>query len=233
MPFSHLILCNPLLLWLSIFPTISLFQWASSLHHMAKVLDYNCFTMLCSFFCTIKWISYMCTYILTLLGFPPPHLFPTHLGHHRAQLPVVYSRFLLAIHCTHLLLMFSRSVVSDSFQPPGLQHTRLPCPSPSPGACSNSYPLSRWCHPTISSSLVPFSFCLQSFPESGSVPVSQFFASGGQSVGASASVLPVNIQDWFPLGWTGCIPLQSKGHSRVFSNTTVQKHQFFSTQLSL
>ena len=154
---------------------------------MAKVLDYNCFTMLCSFFCTIKWISYMCTYILTLLGFPPPHLFPTHLGHHRAQLPVVYSRFLLAIHCTHLLLMFSRSVVSDSFQPPGLQHTRLPCPSPSPGACSNSYPLSRWCHPTISSSLVPFSFCLQSFPESGSVPVSQFFASGGQSVGASAS----------------------------------------------
>ena len=113
----------------------------------------------------------MCTYILTLLGFPPPHLFPTHLGHRRAQLPVVYSRFLLAIHCTHLLLMFSRSVVSDSFQPPGLQHTRLPCPSPSPGACSNSCPLSWGCHPTISSSVIPFSSCLQGFPASGSFPI--------------------------------------------------------------
>jgi len=195
--------------------------------------------MLCSFFCTIKWISYMCTYIQTLLDFAPPHLFPTHLGHHRAQLPVVYSRFLLAIHFTHLLLTFSRSVVSDSFQPPGLQHTKLPCPSPSPGACSNSCPLSRWCHPTTSSSLVPFSFCLQSFSESVYFPVSQekthfdHFASGGQSIGASVSVLPVNIQDRFPLGWTGLIPLQSKRLSRVFSNTTVQKHQFFGTQLSL
>jgi len=121
------------------------------------------------------------------------------------------------------------SVVSDSLWPHGLQHTRLPCPSPTPGAYSDSCPLSRWCHPTISSSVVPFS-CLQSFPESGAFQMSQFFASGDQSIGisASASVLPMNIQDWFPLGQTCWISLQSKGLSRVFSNTTVQKHQFFS-----
>ena len=110
-----------------------------------------------------------------------------------------------------------------------------PCPSLTPGACSNSCPSSQWCHPTISSSVVPFSSCLQSCPESGSFTRSQFFAIGGQSVGASApaSVLPMNIQDWFPLGLTGLISLQSKGLSRVFSNTTLQKHQFFSAQLSL
>jgi len=118
----------------------------------------------------------------------------------------------------------------------GLQHARLPpCPSPTPRACSNSYPSSWWCHPTISSSVVPFSSCLQSFSASGSFPMSQFFASGGQSIKAlvSASVLPMNIQDWFPLELTGWISLQSKGLSRVFSSTTVQKHQFFSAQLSL
>ena len=117
----------------------------------------------------------------------------------------------------------------------GLHLARFPRPSPSPGACSNSCPLSRWCHPTISSSAVPFFSCLQSFPESGSFPMSQFFASGGQSIGvsASASVLPMNIQDWFPLGWTGWISLQSKGLSRVFSNTAVQKHQFSSIYSSL
>ena len=132
-------------------------------------------------------------------------------------------------------VQFSRSVVSDSLWRHGLQHTRLPCPSPSSGACSKSCPLSRWCHPTISSSVISFSSCLQSFPASGSFPVSQFFASGGRSTGvsASASVLPMNIQDWFPLGWTGWISLQSKGLSRVFSNTTVQKHPFFGAQLSL
>ena len=115
-----------------------------------------------------------------------------------------------------------------------LQHTRLPCPSPTPGACSNSYPSSWWCHATISSSFVPFSY-LQSCPASGSLPMSQFFASGSQRIGASAlaSVLPMNIQDWFPLVWTGWISLQSKGLSWVLSNTTVQKHQLFSTQLSL
>ena len=128
------------------------------------------------------------------------------------------------------LVQFSRWVVSDSLQPYGRQHTRPPCPSPTPGVYSNSCPLSWWYHPTISSSVVPFSSCLQSCPASGSFPMSQFFTSGGQSIGvsASASVLPMNIQDWFSLGWTGWISLQSKGLSRVFSNTTVQKHQFFS-----
>ena len=117
--------------------------------------------------------------------------------------------------------------------PHGLQHTRLPCLSPTPRACSNSCPLSRGCHPTISSSGIPFSSCLQSSPASGPFPMSQFFASGGQSIGASASasVLPMNIQDWSPLGWTGWISLQSKGLSRAFSNTTVQKNRFFGTQL--
>ena len=130
---------------------------------------------------------------------------------------------------------FNPSVVSDALQPRGLQHARLPCSLSSLGTCSNSCPLSRWCHPTISSSDIPFSSCLQSCPASRSFPMSQFFASGSPSIGASASasVLPVNIQDWFPLGLTGWISLQSKGLSRVFSNTTVQKHQFFSTQLSL
>ena len=125
--------------------------------------------------------------------------------------------------------------MSNSLQPHGLQHARLPCPSPTPGTCSNSCPSSRWCYPTISSSIVPFSSCLQSVPPSESFPVSQFFSSGGQSIGtsASASVLPMNIPDWFPLGLTGLISLQSKGLWRVFSNTTVQKHQFFGAQLSL
>ena len=132
-------------------------------------------------------------------------------------------------------VQFSRSVVSDSLQPHGLQHARLSCPSPTPAAYSNSCPSSRWCHPTISSSVVPFSSRLQLFPASGSFLMSQFFASGGQSTGvsASASVLPMNIQDLFSSGWTGWIFLKSKGLSRVFSNTTIQKHQFFSTQPSL
>ena len=132
-------------------------------------------------------------------------------------------------------VQFSHSVMSDSLWPHGLQHAKPPCPSSTPRACSNSYPLSWWCHPTISSSVIPFSSCFQSFPASRSVPMSQFFTSGGQSIGASASasVLPMNIQDRFPLELTSLISLQSKGLSRVFSNTTVQKHQFFSAQLSL
>ena len=122
-----------------------------------------------------------------------------------------------------------------TLQPHGLQHARLPCPALSPGVCSNLYPLSHWCYPTISSSVVPFSSCPQSFPASGSFPMSQFFDSGGQRIGisASATVLPMNIQDSFHLGFPGLISLQSKGLSRVFPNTTVQKRQFFSTQLSL
>ena len=134
----------------------------------------------------------------------------------------------------HSQYQFSCSVVSNSLWPHGLQHARLPCPSPTPRVYSNSCPLSWWCHPTISSSVVPFS-CLQSFPASGSFPMSQFFTSGGQRIGvsASASVLPLTIQDWFPLGLTRWISSQSKGLSKVFSNTTVQKHQFFRAQLSL
>ena len=131
-------------------------------------------------------------------------------------------------------VQFSRSVVSDSLRPHGLQHVRLPSPSPTPGVHSNSCPSSRWCHPATSSAVVPLSSCPQSLPASGSFPMSQLFTSGGQSIGvpASASVLPMNTQDWSPLGWTGWISLQSKGLSRVFSNTTVQKHQFFGAQLS-
>ena len=121
---------------------------------------------------------------------------------------------------------FSCSVISNSLQPHGLRHTRLPCPSPTPGVYSDSCPSSQWCHPTISFSVVPFSSRHQSYPASGSFLVSQVFTSGGQSIGvsASASVLTMNIQNWFPLGWTDWISLQSKGLSRVFSNTTVQKH---------
>ena len=131
---------------------------------------------------------------------------------------------------------FSHSVVSDSLRLHGLQHARLPRPSPTPRACSKSCPSSRWCHPTISSSVVPFSSCLQSLPASGYFPMSrQFFTSGGQSIGVSisASVLSMNIQDWFPLELSGLIFLLSKGLSRIFSNATVQKHQFFGAQLSL
>ena len=126
-------------------------------------------------------------------------------------------------------VQFSRSVMSDSLRPYESQHARAPCPSPTPGVHSNSCPSSRWCHPAISSSVIPFSSCLQSFLAYGSFPMSQFFTPGGQSTGvsASASVLPMNIQDQYPLGWTGWISLQSKGLSRVLSNTTVQKHQFF------
>ena len=129
----------------------------------------------------------------------------------------------------------SRSAMPNYLQLHGLQHSRLPCPSPTPGACSNSCPLSWRCHPTMLSSVVPFSSCLQSFPASESFLMNQFFAPGVQSIeaSASASVLPMNSQNWFPLGLTGWISLQSKGPSRVFSNTTVQKHQLFSTQLSL
>ena len=186
-------------------------------------------------------------------------------------------------------VQFSRSVVSDSLQPHELQHARPPCPTPTPRVHPNPCPLSRWCHPTISSSVIPFSSCLQSIPASGCFSMNQFFSSGGHSIGvsalasvfpmtiqgwfplgltgwislqskgllgvfsnmtvqkhqffasgsqrigasASALVLPMNIQDWSPLGWTGWISLQSKGLSRVFSNTTVQKHQFFAAQLSL
>ena len=132
-------------------------------------------------------------------------------------------------------IQFSYSVMSDSLQPHEPQHTRPPYPSPAPGVYPNSCLLSWWCHPTISSSVVSFSSCLQPFPHSQSLQMSQLFASGGQNIGVSASksVLPMNTQDWSPLGWTGWISLQSKGLARVFSNIILQKHQFFGAQPSL
>ena len=131
-------------------------------------------------------------------------------------------------------VQFTCSVLSDSLRPHESQHARPPCPSPTPGVYPNSCPLSWWCHPVISSSVVPFSSCPQSLPASGSFPMSQLFTWGGQSIGvpALASVLPKNSQDWSPLWWTGWISLQYQGLSRVFFNTTVQKHQFFGAQLS-
>ena len=141
------------------------------------------------------------------------------------------------VWCLHLTesVQFSCSVMSDSLRSHELYHTRPPCRSPTPGVHPNPCPWSRWCHPAISSIVVPFSSCLQSFSASESFPMSQLFTSGSKSIGVSAStlVLPMNTQDWSSFGWTGWISLQSKGLSRVFSNTTVQKHQFYGTQLSL
>ena len=147
---------------------------------------------------------------------------------------VISITFIYGVSIQFSSVQFSPSVVSDSLRPHWLQHASPPCPSPAPRVYSNSCPLTRWCHPTISSSVVHFS-CLQSLPATVSFQMSQLFTSGGQSVGVSAStsVLAINTQDWSPLGWTGRISLQSKGHSRVFSNTTVQKHKFFRAQLSL
>ena len=184
------------------------------------------------------------TFLLSFLPFffPPPFL--SSILPPSSFLPLLYPSFPLSslevrpiLHSLNypLLLFFSRSVVSESLWPHGLQHARLPCPSLSHQVCLNSCPLSQWCPPTILSTVAPFSSCSQSFPGSRSFPKSCLFASGGQSIGASASatVLPMNIQGWFSLGLTGLISLLSKGLSRVFSSTTVRKHQFFSAQPSL
>ena len=149
--------------------------------------------------------------------------------------PGILVRFPHILFQTAMFLLFSHSVVPESLWPPGLHPPGLPCPSRSPGVCWNSHQLNLWCHPTISSPVAPFSSCPQSFPASGSLPMSCLFASGDQSIraSASASVLPMNVQGWFPLGLTGLISLQSKGVWSVFASTTVQKHHFFSTQPSL
>ena len=139
----------------------------------------------------------------------------------------------LPSYSTFSSVQFSHSVMFNSLRPHGLQHTRPPCPSPTPGVYSNLCQMSRWCHLTISSSVVPFSSCPQSFPASVSFQMSQFFASDGQSIGISASVFPINIPGWFPLGSTGLVSLVSKGLSRVLSSTIIQKHQFFGAQPSL
>ena len=150
-------------------------------------------------------------------------------------IPCIFlSQIIICLSMLFSSIQFRRSVMSNSLQPHESKHARPPCPSPTPRVHLNSCPLSRWCHPAISSSVVPFSSCPQSFPASESFPMSQLFAWGGQSAGvsASASVLPMNTQDWSPLEWTGWISLQPKGLSRVFSNTTVQNHQFFGARLS-
>ena len=154
----------------------------------------------------------------------------SHAISHLAFIPNLIGRFLIFSS-----VKFIHSVVSNCLWPHEPQHARPPCPSPTPRVYSNSCPLSQWCHPAISSSVVPFSSCPQSLPASRSFPMSQLFALGGQSIGvlALASVLPMNTQDWSPSEWTGWISLQSKGLARVFFNTTVQKHQFFGAQLSL
>ena len=164
------------------------------------------------------------------------HHFKCPFPHVQKQMRQHYQHhFRLRTKPWFISVQLSCSVMSDFLQPDGLQHARLARPTPTPGASSKSCPSSWWGHRTISSSVGCFSFCLQSFLASRSFQMSQFFTSGGQSIGGSAlaSVLPMSIQNWFPLGWTGWISLQSKGLSRIFSNTTVQKHQFFSAQLSL
>ena len=175
------------------------------------------------------WLKFKIFYLLLCLR---KIKFPRHLWYYTLKKYVVTFDRGCSLFSS---VQFSCSVVSDSLQPHGLQHARPTCPSPTPGVYSNSCPLRRWCHPTISSSGIPFSSHLQSLPMSGSFQMSHFFASGGQNIGvsATASVLPMNTQDWSPLGWIGWISLQSKGLSRVFSNTTLQKHQFLSAQLSL
>ena len=198
-----------------------------------------------SFPCWLIMVNtFSCAYcLLVYLFFFENHLYPLLIFlklweylnvYWSFKFPLLWISVTCIVLCCSLTLQFSRSVVSDSLRPHESQHTRPSCPSPTPGVYSNPCPLSRWCHPAISSSVVPFSSCSQSLPASGSFPVSQLFAWSDQTTGvsASASVLPINTQDWSPLGRTGWISSQSKGLSRVFSNTTVQKHQFIGAQLS-
>ena len=178
--------------------------------------------------CVVRW--------LPKLEYDVNTCFTSH-NYYVADFAVIVNTLKLYFHSNlwvYISVQFSQLVMSDSLQPDGLQHARLPCPSPTPRACSNLCPWSWWCHPTIWSSVIPFSSFLQSFPASGAFPMSQYFTSGGQSIGATASesVIPMDIQDWFPLGLTGLIIWQYKVLSRVF-NTTVQKQQFFSSQFSL
>ena len=187
------------------------FKWSDSCISCKLIITSIVLMDLYLMFCQNYYIILLCTYI-------------------RRYIKNWWSLFMMLSS-----VQFSHSFVSNSLQPHESLHARPPCPSPTPGVYSNSCPSSRWCHPAISSSVVPFSSCPQYLPASGSFPVSQLFTWGDQSTGvsASASVLPMNTQDLSPSGWTGWISLQSEGLSRVLSNTTVQKHQFFGTQLSL
>ena len=227
-------------IWLSTFPFWKCFPSSASINSL-NLLFYFFISFLC---CRIPLRAILCLYFQyqSLLSY---FLFLCHFikskFYYVTCLINTFQKLFLFFKMKHkswsltASVQFSRSVVSDSLQPREPQHARPPCPSPTPGVHPNPCPLSQWFHPTISFSVVPFSSCSQSFPATGSSPVSQLFESGGQSIGVSAStsVLPMNTQDWFPLGWTDWISLQPKGLSRVFSNTTVRKHQFFVTQLSL
>ena len=237
MPSNHLILCHPLLLLPSIFPSIRVFStlrimWSKYWSFNFTINISNKYSGLISF--RINWFDILAV----------RRTLKSLLQHHNLKILILRCSAFFTIQLSHLYMttekiissvQFIRLVRSDSLQPHEPQHARPPCTSPTPRLHPNPCPLSQWCHQTISYSVIPFSSCPQSFPASGSFQMSQLFAWGGQSIGASAStsVLPMNTQDWFPLGWTGWISLQSKGLSRVFSNTTVQKHQFFSAQLSL
>ena len=231
MPSNHLVLCHPLLHLPSIFPSIRVFSNESAFH--------------------IRWPKYWSFSIspsneywglISFMGVNAKNLFED-LYYLYTLIWILDLKYQIHQHfyfppkeCKGLFssVQFSRSVVSDSLRPHESQHARPPCPSPTAGVHSDSRPSSQWCHPAISSSVVPFSSCPQFLPASESFPMNQLFAWGGQSIGVSslASFLPRNTQDWSPLEWTGWISLQSKGLSRVFSNTTVQKHQFFSAQPS-
>ena len=223
MPSSHLIFCRPLLLLPSIFPSIRVFSKESAL--CIRWPEYWSFSFNISPSKEHQdWSRLERTGWISLQSKGLSRVFSNTIVQ-KHQFSSVLS-FLYSPTFTPIHVQFSSVAQScPTLRPRGLQHTRPPCPSPIPGAYSNLCPLSRWCHPTISSSVDPFSSCLQSCPASGSFQISRFFASGGQSIGvsASASILPMNIQDWFSLGWTGWISLLSKGLLRVFS-TIVQKH---------
>ena len=228
MPSNCLILCHPLLLLPSVFPSIRVssnelalhIRWLKYWSFSFNISPSNEYSGLISF--RIDWFE-----LLSVQG-----TLKRLLQHHTSKASILHRSAFFMVQLSHPYMLFSCSVMSYSLWPHGLQHARFPHCSPPAWVCSNSCPLSWWCHPTISSSVVPFSSCLHSCPESGSFLLSLFFTSGGQRIGASASVHPMNIEGWFLLGLTGLISLQSKGLSRVF-NTTVQKHQFFSAQLSL
>ena len=212
MPPNHLILCCPLLLPSSISPNIRVFWNESALH--------------------IRWPKYWSFSFNISSSNEHPEPVPLRMN----WLDLIATQGTLkSLLQQHSSVQFSRSVVANSWRPHESQRTRPPCPSPTPGVYSNSCASNQWCNPAISSSVIPFSSCLQSLPTSWSFQTNQLFASGGPSIGVSAStsVLPMNTQNRFPLGWTSWISLQSKGLSRVFSNTTVQKHQFFGAQPSL
>ena len=237
---NNLILWCPLLLLPSIFPSIRVFsndlalciRWSKYWSFSFSISPSNEYSGLISF--RIDWFDLLAVW-RTLKNLLQNHSMKTSILWLSASFMVQLSYLSMTTGKIISSVQFSHSVMSDSLRPHELQHARPPCPSPTPRVYPNSRPSSQWCHPAISSSVIPFSSHLQSFPASGSFPMRQFFTLGGQSIGASASasVLPKNTQGWSPLEWTGCISLQSKGLSRVVSNTTVQKHQFFSAKLSL